>query len=404
MQSNDALHVLVIGAGLSGLCLAQALRRSGIDVDVFDRDDSPLVPHGQSYRLTIDEEGERALKVSLPRSLYDLAIATSGRPEEGLTIFNDRKEVVRRIDFSHGHRGRTDRNGRIAMDRFTLRQVLLGSLGAHIHFQKTFVRYDADGDQVVAHFEDGTQFPGDVLVGSDGTGSRVRRQLLPDAVVADTGVRAIFGRTPLLTRGEELLDHELIGDGVVALAPPSHALLVATMQFRERPHIAAARWAPDVPLAMRDDYVAWSVLFPADELDGSGSDTNALQDAAARQAKRFPPEFSRVVAEGDPTDAVLVPIQAASPVPEWETTRVTLMGDAIHAMPPLGTHDVNAALHDARILTEQLVAGGDRNVFPALRAYEAMMRRDGFGAVQRAQADLREMVGTISMTHSTSEG
>jgi 2-polyprenyl-6-methoxyphenol hydroxylase-like FAD-dependent oxidoreductase len=63
-------------------------------------------------------------------------------------------------------------------------------------------------------------------------------------------------------------------------------------------------------------------------------------------------------------------------------------------MPPLGTHDVNAALHDARILTEQLVAGGDRNLFPALRAYEATMRRDGFGAVQRAQADLRETIDT----------
>jgi 2-polyprenyl-6-methoxyphenol hydroxylase-like FAD-dependent oxidoreductase len=87
---------------------------------------------------------------------------------------------------------------------------------------------------------------------------------------------------------------------------------------------------------------------------------------------------------------VLVPIHAARPVPEWET----LMGDAIHAMPPLGVHDVNSALHDARILTQQLVAGGDRNLFQPLRPYEAMMRHDGFDAVQRAQADLRETIST----------
>jgi len=36
------LKVLVIGAGLGGLTLAQSLQRSGIAVEIFERDKSPF--------------------------------------------------------------------------------------------------------------------------------------------------------------------------------------------------------------------------------------------------------------------------------------------------------------------------------------------------------------------------
>ena len=390
-----AMHVLVVGAGLSGLCLAHGLRRAGIDVDIFDAELSPFVSHGQSYRLTIDADGSRALEACLPPALYDLATATSGQREDALTVYNDRREVLERVDLPHPRRLNGDGNGHMPVDRFTLRQILLGHLDTHLHFQKGFVRYDTHPDGVVAHFDDGTQYEGDLLVGGDGIGSRVRGQLLPAATVTDMGVRAIFGRTPLLTRGDEILDHTLIGDDFVAVASHGHALVGAPMRFREAPQIAAARLVPDVPLAMRDDYVAWAVLFPAGDFDESPTDTNVLQDEAALQARRFPAKFSQVVAEGDPTDTVLVPIRVAAPVAEWETTRVTLMGDAIHAMPALGTHDVNMALHDASLLTDHLAAAarGDRDLVSAVHEYERVMRRDGFSTAQRAEAELRQIVG-----------
>ncbi len=48
-------RILIVGAGLGGLCLANGLKRSGFRVAVFERDE---IPHarGQGYRLTIDPE------------------------------------------------------------------------------------------------------------------------------------------------------------------------------------------------------------------------------------------------------------------------------------------------------------------------------------------------------------
>jgi 2-polyprenyl-6-methoxyphenol hydroxylase-like FAD-dependent oxidoreductase len=40
-----AIKVLIIGAGLGGLTLAQSLRGSGIDVEIFEGDKSPWDRH-----------------------------------------------------------------------------------------------------------------------------------------------------------------------------------------------------------------------------------------------------------------------------------------------------------------------------------------------------------------------
>jgi len=77
------MRVLVIGAGIGGLALAQALRRSDIDVAVFERgaaaDDWPT-----GYRIHVNTSGTRALEASLPEALFEQFCAASAQPGEGL--------------------------------------------------------------------------------------------------------------------------------------------------------------------------------------------------------------------------------------------------------------------------------------------------------------------------------
>ena len=49
-------RILIVGAGLSGLSLAQGLVKSGFNVTVFERDESPT-SREQGYRISIRSLG-----------------------------------------------------------------------------------------------------------------------------------------------------------------------------------------------------------------------------------------------------------------------------------------------------------------------------------------------------------
>jgi AcrR family transcriptional regulator len=56
------MHVLIIGGGIGGLCLAQGLRRRGVSVAVYERDGTPDA-RLQGYRLSIEPPAARAARL-----------------------------------------------------------------------------------------------------------------------------------------------------------------------------------------------------------------------------------------------------------------------------------------------------------------------------------------------------
>jgi cation diffusion facilitator CzcD-associated flavoprotein CzcO len=82
-MTHKALSVMVVGAGTGGLCLAQGLRSSGIDVRVFERDKTPE-DRLQGYRLNIGATGNRALAAGLPKENYRQFVAASAKSSTGV--------------------------------------------------------------------------------------------------------------------------------------------------------------------------------------------------------------------------------------------------------------------------------------------------------------------------------
>lgn len=93
-----------------------------------------------------------------------------------------------------------------AVDRLSLRQVLLAGLDDIVHFGKEFTRYEQQQDGTGrAFFADGTSATGIVLVAADGVGSCTSEQFLPHTEVIDTGARWLGGKTILTNELRALL-------------------------------------------------------------------------------------------------------------------------------------------------------------------------------------------------------
>jgi 2-polyprenyl-6-methoxyphenol hydroxylase-like FAD-dependent oxidoreductase len=95
---------------------------------------------------------------------------------------------------------------------------------------------------------------------------------------------------------------------------------------------------------------------------------------------------------------LLTPIRTSVPVPAWTASTVTLLGDAIHSMPPTGGVGANTALRDAALLAGELsrAAGGERPLYQAIGDYEDEMRRYGFAAVEDSLRNLRRQQRTAN--------
>jgi 2-polyprenyl-6-methoxyphenol hydroxylase-like FAD-dependent oxidoreductase len=184
--------VLIIGAGIGGLCLAQGLRQAGVPVTVYERDQAPDA-RLQGYRLNIEPMSSRALHECLPAQLWDLLVRTAGDPGPGMNVFTQR---MRHLMREPGQSDPDPVKGAHAVSRATLRRILLAGLADVVAFGKEFTGYD----RVTARFADGTTATGAVLVGADGVGSRVRRQLPPRARVITTGGRGIGASSPWTSR------------------------------------------------------------------------------------------------------------------------------------------------------------------------------------------------------------
>jgi 2-polyprenyl-6-methoxyphenol hydroxylase-like FAD-dependent oxidoreductase len=236
-----------------------------------------------------------------------------------------------------------------------LRDALLPGLKPH--WNKEFVRYDhTDDGRPRAHFADGTTAVTDVLVGADGSNSRVRRQRLPSLERIDTGVLNIAGRYPLTADNAARLPDTLIDSSVNNVVPRGPGWMFVST-WREPDGAGHVVWA----------YAANRACYPSHVLD---LDAAGLRDVVLDRIADWAPALRTLVTDAD--DISPVPLRCMPPLPTWQPTTVTLIGDAIHNMTPMAGIGANTALRDAAELTNALAA--HPAPMTAIATYENTMR------------------------------
>jgi 2-polyprenyl-6-methoxyphenol hydroxylase-like FAD-dependent oxidoreductase len=397
MGTSTDLSVAIAGAGLSGLCLAQYLRRAGIDVHVFERDQGPFVRR-QGYRIILDRFGLEALRECLPRALYRLALATGDEPGGHLRFTDRRLRNAFTITFKD--EPHTTRQ----VDRLTLRSILTSGLDGRIHYGKTAVAVDNGGSTGLRlHFADSTAVAATVVVGADGVGSALRAQLMPEADPTSTSMAGIYGRSPLQRDGASVIPDALRASGVLAIADqPGRAFFFTSMRFGESPAEAFARLAPDSYPPTGEDYVMWGLLLQQEEVPlGIHGNLLALHELAARMAEDFHPLIRRLVDTAELDATVLNPFAIGRRPHQWPVPRATAMGDAVHVMPPFGAHGGNTALRDAALLGHKLVEARANGtpVEDAIAGYQDEMVPYAFRAVDTAAGLMRRLTGGAAAPH-----
>ena len=381
------VRVAVAGAGLGGLCLAQGLRRAGADVTVYERDDG-LAGRGQGYRLHVDARAGLALQQCLPPELLAAFQATCGQASTRLTVVSERLRVLKE-----------DTTGDPAADRYapgtlstsvnrlTLREVLAAGLQDTVVFGRAVTGFDADGDGVRVHFADGREAEADVLVGADGVNSAVRRQYLPAASPADTGGRCIYGKTPLLPAAIERLPAALEG-GFTAVIGGRLGMATGLVRFRNRPE-----QVPGVRLSAAGDYLMWGLAGDRGQFGVPDEVLLAMSPAelhalSASLIRSWHPDLRALHAMADIEETFAVRIRTSPVIAAWPASRVTVLGDAIHAMSPAGGSGANTALRDAAQLCRALTAADAADITTAIGRYEHQMRDYGYAALTAsAQAE-----------------
>jgi 2-polyprenyl-6-methoxyphenol hydroxylase-like FAD-dependent oxidoreductase len=281
--------------------------------------------------------------------------------------------------------------------RSRLRQILLAGLEGVVHFDRAFTRYQEMSDgRVRAFFEDGSSADGDVLVAADGGNSRIRKQFLPGAQRADTGIRALGGKVVLGCETRSRLPAALLQGPALVRAPGGRAMFLAVQELGEpnetKHETDRDESNPPRGGAVRFDdessYLMWA-LSARGKRSGFPSEPGQMEDEALREfalevCSSWHPDFSTMIRMTDPSSIGVITIRTSVPVEPWPSRRITLIGDAIHSMTPYRGIGGNVALRDASLLGRNLAAAhrGEMPLLQVIHDFESAMLDYGFKAVR----------------------
>ncbi|VVE18042.1 alpha/beta hydrolase fold domain-containing protein [Pandoraea nosoerga] len=338
------MHVIVVGGGIGGAAAAVALSRAGIEVTLLEQ---AKVLSEVGAGIQIGSNGTRALRAL---GLLDAFRAKAVSAHSYRILDFESGELINDLPLgaiASRHFG----DDAFEAHRADLMDIIVSALPEGVvHLNQRCMHVSENDGVVTVTLESGDTLTADAVIGADGIHSNVRK--------------GMFG------------DQPAIPSGMVAWRSTISADKIEHLGFEERFYgwrgpnrIAIAYWLRPGKLF---NFVA---IVPASDLEvGESWSHKGDKQLLERSLSGCAPQLGELIKAVD--DNFLSALNYRKPLERWTVGRVTLMGDAAHAMLPYMAQGAVQSLEDAVVLGRclQRAREGRVSIEDALLDYEHRRR------------------------------
>lgn len=299
------------------------------------------------------------------RRIDDVQVDPSvGRQDTGKFVFINLENLETKFNIPPNFRRRVNRE--------KLRKLLLQGVAEHVHWGQRLDDIHPSPDGVRAVFDGGASVDGSIVVGAEGSNSRTRKFLLPESYRNYQLPVRLLGASITLTADEAKTLRDIDPLLFQGCHPTTGNYL--WISLLDSPEINGTLGTDNETYKLQV-IESWIAKTPEDEVPATDAERVAVMK---RRAREFHPSLRKVV-DAIPDDSCIIEIKLQDwPCQDWDNHggRVTLAGDAAHAMTMYRGEAANHGILDARNLTNALksVASGEASIKDALDKYEAELR------------------------------
>ena len=318
-MSTAVQNIAIIGAGLGGLACAIALRKQGIEVQVYEQA-KDFRPVGGG--LALFPNGLNFLELIEPDIVKD--VKNAGCCLQKIV----RKNIAGETISSNPTIKLREKYGQtiVTIWWWHLQQILASKLPANsIHLDCQCIDFEQSEQEVTIYFEGGKTARADLLIGADGIHSAVRKTLRGES--QPRYLNSMSWRATVKCEQELLNTDEIVR-------------IVSDQQFLFLLNVGSG-------------YINWTTRKFAPKYHLSAN-SEEMKNRILQDLTNWAEPIRNIIEITTAEKIFESLIYDRLPINNWSKGRVTLLGDAAHPMSPSMGQGANSTFEDAWVLTQCL--------------------------------------------------